>query len=226
LIIKIKNSITLISFIISLICILLCFWQIKRLSWKNNLIQNIENAYNSESININKFSGNLKKFEFKKINAEGFFLEDKNMFLGPRIYKSQVGYNLISPFFTKDNRYILINRGWTKEKKKFKQNNKIFFIEGIIKKDNLKNIFTPNNSLKKNSWFYINTSEMSEFTNLNLVDGIFIELINIKPNIENILINRSVPEITNNHLQYAITWMLLSILFLIMNYIYLRKKDE
>ena len=72
-IIKIKNSITLISFTISLICILLCFWQVKRLHWKNNLIQNMERAYNSNSTNIQKFSGNLKKFKFKKINAEGFF---------------------------------------------------------------------------------------------------------------------------------------------------------
>ena len=50
-IIKIKNSITLISFTISLICILLCFWQVKRLHWKNNLIQNMERAYNSLKIN-------------------------------------------------------------------------------------------------------------------------------------------------------------------------------
>ena len=67
-------------------------------------------------------------------------------------------------------------------KKKIREDNQIFFIEGIIKEDNIKNIFTPNNSLKENSWFYINTSEMSEFTNLNLVNGIFIELINIRPN--------------------------------------------
>ena len=183
----------------------------------------MERAYNSNSTNIQKFSGNLKKFKFKKINAEGFFLENKNMFLGPRIYKNQVGYNLLSPFLTKDNRYILVNRGWIKEKKKIREDNQIFFIEGIIKEDNIKNIFTPNNSLKENSWFYINTSEMSEFTNLNLVNGIFIELINIRPNKGFLLINESVPKMTNNHLQYAITWMLLSILFLIMNYIYLKK---
>ena len=221
--IKIKNSLTLISFIISLICIILCFWQIKRLHWKNNLIQNLEKAYNSNSININKFSGNLKKFKFKKINAEGFFLENENMFLGPRIYKNKVGYNLLSPFLTKDNRYFLVNRGWIKEKKKFKEDNQVFFIEGIIKEDNKKNIFTPNNSLKENYWFYINTNEMSEFTNINLVNGIFIELINIKPNKELVLVNKSIPEITNNHLQYAMTWMLLSVLFLIMNYIYIKK---
>ena len=64
---------------------------------------------------------------------------------------------------------------------------------------------------------------MSEFTNLNLVNGIFIELINIRPNKGFLLINESVPKMKNNHLQYAIKWMLLSILFLIMNYIYLKK---
>ena len=56
---KIKKPITLISIIISLICFSLSVWQIKRLQWKKELINNIENAYNSESININTLSGDL-----------------------------------------------------------------------------------------------------------------------------------------------------------------------
>jgi len=113
---KIKKPITLISIIISLICFSLSVWQIKRLQWKKELINNIENAYNSESININTLSGDLNNFKFKKVHLEGYFLGEKSMFLGPRVNKDQVGYNLITPFLLKDDRYILINRGWIKEK--------------------------------------------------------------------------------------------------------------
>jgi len=84
---KIKNPITLISIIISLICFSLSVWQIKRLQWKKELINNIENAYNSESININTLSGDLNNFKFKKVHLEGYFLGEKNMFLGPRVNK-------------------------------------------------------------------------------------------------------------------------------------------
>ena len=71
--IKIRNSITFISIIISIICFSLCFWQIKRLHWKKDLIKNIENAYNSEPININLLKGNLINFKFKKIYQKVLF---------------------------------------------------------------------------------------------------------------------------------------------------------
>ena len=174
---KIKKPITLISIIISLICFSLSVWQIKRLQWKKDLINNIENAYNSKSININTLSGDLNNFKFKKVHLEGYFLGEKSMFLGPRVNKDQVGYNLITPFLLKDDRYILINRGWIKEKIKINNQKKEYEIKGILKEANIKNIFTPNNSIKENFWFYINVNQMSEFTGLNLTDGVYLDLI-------------------------------------------------
>ena len=50
---KIKKTFTLVTTIISLICFSLRIWQVKRLNWKEDLISNIEKAYNSDSININ-----------------------------------------------------------------------------------------------------------------------------------------------------------------------------
>ena len=221
--IKIKNSFTLISIIISLICLSLSVWQINRLQWKKDLINNIESAYNSEPININTLSGDFNNFKFKKVYLEGYFLNEKSMFLGPRTNINQVGYNLITPFLIKDNRYILINRGWIKEKIKINNQKKEYVIKGILKETNIKNIFTPNNSIKENLWFYININQMSEFTGLNLMDGVFLDLIEISPDEKFTAINSSIPKIINNHLQYAITWAMLGLLFLVMNYIYNKK---
>ena len=220
---KIKKPITLISIIISLICFSLSVWQIKRLQWKKELINNIENAYNSESININTLSGDLNNFKFKKVHLEGYFLGEKSMFLGPRVNKDQVGYNLITPFLLKDDRYILINRGWIKEKIKINNQKKEYEIKGILKEANIKNIFTPNNSIKENFWFYIDVKQMSEFTGLNLIDGFFLDLIESSPDEKFTAINSSIPKIINNHLQYAITWAMLGLIFLVMNYIYNKK---
>ncbi len=218
---KIK-TITLISIIVSLICLSLSIWQIKRLKWKKNLINNIEQAYNSEAININKLTGDLLNFKFKKVYLEGYFINEKSMFLGPRVNKDQVGYNLITPFLLKDNRYILINRGWIEEKKKIKKEEKEYKIKGILKEANIKNIFTPKNSMKKNSWFYISTDQMSKFAELKVIDNIFLNLIESNPNDKFVFIN-PFPKISNNHLQYAITWAILALLFLVMNYIYCKR---
>ena len=119
------------------------------------------------------------------------------MFLGPRVNKNQVGYNLITPFLLKDDRYILINRGWIKEKIKINNQKKEYEIKGILKEANIKNIFTPNNSIKENFWFYINVNQMSEFTGLNLIDGVFLDLIESSPDEKFTAINSSIPKIIN-----------------------------
>ena len=221
---KTKKLFTLISIIISLLCFSLCVWQIKRLYWKKDLIKNIENAYNSDPININTLGGDLNNFKFKKIYLEGYFLNEKNMFLGPRTNMNQVGYNLITPFLIKDNRYILINRGWIKEKIKIKNQKKKYLIKGILKEANVKNIFTPDNSIKENLWFYINIDQMSKFSYLKLIDGVFLDLVESRPDEKYTVINSSMPKFSNNHLQYAITWAMLGLVFLVMNYIYNKRK--
>ena len=159
------------SILVFFICSSLSIWQIKRLKWKEDLINNITEAYNSDSININKLTGDLSNFNFKKVYIEGFFINNKSMFLGPRVHKERVGYNLITPFLLKDERYILINRGWIKEKKIIQDVKNKYEIEGILKEGNIKNFFTPKNSIKNNLWFYINTYQMSEFSGLKLSDN-------------------------------------------------------
>ena len=220
---KTKKTFTLISIIISLICFSLSVWQVKRLEWKKNLISNIEKAYNSDSININVLSGDLRNFKFKNVYLEGTFINEKSMFLGPRVNKDQVGYHLITPFLLKDGRYILTNRGWLKEIIKIREPNKEYLIKGILKESDIKNIFTPKNNMEKNLWFYISTDEMSKFAGLRLVDNIFVDLIGSNPNHKLTIINSSTPKIVNNHLQYAITWAILGLLFLVMNYIYSKR---
>ena len=220
---KIKKSFTLVSIIISLICFSLSIWQVKRLKWKEDLISNIEKAYNSDSININMVNGDLKKFKFKNVYLEGIFINEKSMFLGPRVNNNKVGYYLITPFLLKDGRYILTNRGWLKEIIKIKEQKKEYLIRGILKESDIKNIFTPKNNVEKNLWFYINTKQMSEFSGIKLVDNVFVDLIKINPNDKLTIINSSIPKIVNNHLQYVITWAILGLLFLVMNYIYSKR---
>ena len=220
---KIKKTFTLVSIIISLICFSLSIWQVKRLKWKEDLISNIEKAYNSYSININMLTGDLRNFKFKNVYLEGIFINEKSMFLGPRVNKDQVGYHLITPFLFNDNRYILVNRGWLKKIIKIKEQKKEYLIKGILKESDIKNIFTPKNNMEENLWFYISTKQMSEFSKLKLVDNIFVDLIKSNSNDKLTIINSSIPKIVNNHLQYAITWAILGLLFLVMNYIYSKR---
>jgi len=221
---KKNKPLTLVSIIISLICFSLSIWQVKRLKWKEDLINNIEKAYNSNSTNINELTGDLRNFKFKNVYLEGIFINEKSMFLGPRVNNEKVGYHLITPFLIKDGRFILINRGWLKEIIKIKEQKEMYLIKGILKESDIKNIFTPKNNIKENLWFYISTKQMSEFSAIKLVDNIFVDLIESNPKDKFTIINSSMSKIVNNHLQYAITWAILGLLFLVMNYIYSKRQ--
>jgi len=216
-------GITLFSLIISLICFCLSGWQVKRLFWKSDLIDSLELAYKSSPTNINNLYADLQEFKYKKILVEGTFI-NKNMYLEPRFYNGQVGFNLVSPFLLKDGRVILIDRGWVREKKFFNDGNeKNVFLQGILKKSGNTNFFTPANVPKDNSWFYVDILQMSEYVGLNLINGVFLELIN-ENDFNNYPITKDPKaELPNNHLQYAITWTILGFIFLVMNYIYLRR---
>ena len=64
---------------------------------------------------------------------------------------------------------------------------------------------------------------MSEFTGLNITNKVFIDLTsNNSFQEENIIIN-SRRELSNNHFQYALTWLFLALIFLIMNFIYYKQ---
>ena len=65
---------------------------------------------------------------------------------------------------------------------------------------------------------------MSEFADLIFIEDVFLDLIESRPDEKYTVINSSIPKFSNNHLQYAITWGMLSLLFLIMNYIYNKRK--
>ena len=67
---------------------------------------------------------------------------------------------------------------------------------------------------------------MSEFTGLNIIKVVFLDLISTSELQEYAIPNNSKIKLSNNHLQYSVTWFFLGIVFLIMNYIYLRKKNE
>lgn len=219
---KTKKSITIISIIISLICFSLSIWQFKRLKWKEDLINSLEKAYISSPIQITDINENLKDFKYKKIISEGKFLNNKNMYLGPRVYKGQAGFKVMTPFVLKDGRIILTDRGWVREKKVYKEQ-KNLFVQGILKNYGERNFFTPKNEPKKNAWFYVDIVQMSEYVGYDLINDVILELINENDSNDYPIAKKPKVELSNNHLQYAATWFLLALVIIIMNFLYIKK---
>ncbi len=195
-------------------------WQLYRLQWKLELIDEIKDGLNSKPINFSK--KNIKNYQ--KVKFNGIFDFSKQIYLYSLNDNGAPGYDVLTPITTNANEILLINRGWIN--KSNKNNKKINFtqnssLEGIIKKITKPNPFKPENDLKKNIWYSLNLRDLEKYTGYNLNNFILILQNNQNQLIKTKTVSADLP---NNHLKYAITWYSVAISILLY-FLYFRKKQ-
>ena len=117
--------------------------------------------------------------------------------------------------------YLLTEDGLKKEKRKNLSDVSVSNnITGMLRLPNKKNLFTPENDLKENIWFYLDLKEIEKILGKKFSNYIvYLEDSNISvPKPRKITI-----DLPNNHLKYAITWYSISISILFY-YLYFRRK--
>ncbi|MDC3173668.1 SURF1 family protein [Candidatus Pelagibacter sp.] len=215
-----KNKFLFSVFVYSIILLLLSlgFWQLYRLNWKLNLINEIENSLKKDPVDLLK---NEKK-NYLRIKTSGEIDFDKQIYLYNLNEIGKPGFEVINPIVI-DNQNYLINRGWIK----FDQKNKLEInsfnqqnIIGTLKLQSKASSFKPENDLKKNYWFTLNRDDIFSFTGKRFSNYI----IYLNGDYESPKPKEITANISNNHKKYAITWFSMAIsIFLI--YLYFRKKN-
>ena len=204
--------------------VLLCLgvWQTKRLAWKEALLENISYNLSSEPSIL---PTEVKKSEhnYKMVQVEGF-LEPRAIFILTPVKGSGAGFRVISPLKLQDGSKILIDRGVIKEQdtdrlETLGQQNSVI---GYLFWPNETDYFTPDPNLKRNIWFARDLTQMSDFLSTLAVLVVATEdKLETKLKMQNPSIN-----ISNNHLQYAITWFMMSILWFGMSIYFVYKIDK
>ena len=193
-------------------------WQLYRLQWKLNLINQISEGLKSNPI---KYSKNIKK-NYQKVVLVGEYNFKKQIYLYSLNSKGQPGFDVVTPFQTVNKENVLVNRGWIK--KELKNDPKIDYpkkiITGMLRMANRKNIFTPDNDINANIWFSVNLEDLQKITDKKF--NKFIVYLEDK-NINTPKPKKITVDVPNNHLKYAITWYSISISILFY-YLYFRKK--
>ncbi len=206
-------------------------WQLDRLSQKNHFIQTIDTNIQNSPIIIDNVSDNIE--HYAKIELEGTFLKDKNIFLYGRRSASpeKDGYYLLSPFKTINGDILLVSRGWIPQSAKdnFSEYNQLtdtIKIVGITLPHEKKNFLVPENDRKKNIWFNIDLMMAKEVVGIN-VTNFYLMQVGSKdlPNGGKSLSTTHLNKVRNDHMEYAITWYSLGACLLILFLIYGRKKD-
>lgn len=172
-----KSPVTLVLGFIPVFTFALGYWQVQRLEWKLNLIDELEDKLSREPLRLPKNINLdvLSEFDFRLVRVRGHFDHSKTMFLGPRVRDGVMGYHIVTPFSRAEGGgMVLVNRGFVADKD----------IEGQEAGRRLKpqamptgetefvallprvyppNAFTPDNDPVKNLWFHANPAQMAEW---------------------------------------------------------------
>ena len=193
-------------------------WQIIRLNWKLELINQIETSLKNIPVNLS----NSKHKNYLRVKTRGSIDFEKQIYLYNLNEKGKPGFEVINPLKVGNNNYLL-NRGWIPFNKKEDETINVIdenYINGVLRKQIKPNIFKPENDLSENYWFTLDRDDIFKFTGKNFSPYvIYLSGNNEFPKPKSITAN-----ISNNHKKYALTWFSLAISILLI-YLYLRKKN-
>ncbi len=215
-----KNKFLFSVFVYFIILVLLSlgFWQLYRLSWKLDLINQIENSLKVEPIELQ----NVEKKNYLRIKTSGQIDFEKQIYLYNLNESGKPGFEVINPIKIGKEDY-LINRGWISFDKKNKPEINIIDqknIIGTLMLQSKSSSFKPKNEIDKNYWFTLDREDILKFTGRNFSKYI----IYLNGNYENPRPKVITAKISNNHKKYAITWFSMAISILLI-YLYFRKKN-
>ena len=200
-----------------LIVLSLGTWQVFRLYSKNNLISNLEKNLKKNSTNFNlDISEEYTKVFLKKKN-----LKFRIFLYHP--YKGEIGFKVIVPYEVNSTMVVLVDKGWVKKDKINLIKNTVFndeIIEGYTKKIKEKNFFTPSNNIKEDFSYSVDMDNLKKSLSKNIYPFLIIQTTQSN---KDIIPNSYEVRLSNNHLQYAITWYGLALVTVIF-FLYYRKK--
>jgi surfeit locus 1 family protein len=193
-------------------------WQLIRLNWKLELINQIENSLKNDPVDLSNHSHK----NYLRIKTSGNIEFDKQIYLYNLNENGNPGFDVVTPIIV-DKKNYLLNRGWISFDKKNTQEINILDsnnIIGVLKKQLKANRFKPENDIFKNYWFTLNRKDIFQYTGKKFSPFIIYLNSNLSiPKTKTVTAN-----ISNNHKKYAITWFSLAFSILVF-YLYFRRKN-
>ena len=197
-------------------------WQTKRLTWKEALLADIDKNLSAKPIKLPQ-GPNKKKHNYRMVQIQGTFDRDA-IFVLTSTKEFGPGFRVVSPFNLEDGSKVLVDRGVIREdeKNELKTSIQNRLVTGYLFWPNETDYFTPEPNFRRNIWFARDLTKMSDFLSTLAVLVVATEdKLETKLKMQNPSIN-----ISNNHLQYAITWFMMSILWFGMSVYFVYKIDK
>ncbi|KAJ8522036.1 hypothetical protein ONZ45_g1357 [Pleurotus djamor] len=164
-------------------------WQLKRLKWKVNLIDELEEKLHLEPLTLPKrikyetksFDTSLAgihlplslsvlpEFLWRKVKVSGRWDHAHTMILSPRVREGVHGVHVVCPLVRSDGTTVLVDRGFVSNahidefRALSRQEEGEVEILGMLRDSQPRNSFTPDNKPDTGEWFWTDVDAMAAF---------------------------------------------------------------
>jgi len=201
-------------------------WQVERLKWKINLIDELQEKLSREPMalprKINLTA--VPEFIYRKVLLRGKWDHAHAMLLGPRVHDGLKGYHLVEPLVRIDGTTLLVDRGFISqeqaEAEAYLKDDHEAEILGMLRTGHARNAFTPDNSPTEGKWYWADITAMADYAGGERagVQPVYVEEIFEGHAGEAARrVTRGIPlgrpptvDVRNSHASYVVTWYSLS----------------
>lgn len=193
-------------------------WQVERRAWKADLIATMDARLAMAPLPIEDLLARNEPMDFRPVRASGRFQHDRELYLAARSYQSQLGYHVVTPLVLGNGHTtVLVDRGWVPADHRdpatrtMGQLPGVVSVVGIARQPAQPGAFTPDNRPDQNLWYWVDLPAMGAHAGAPLVAPILIEA-GPGSNPGGLPIGgQTRVNLSNDHLQYAITWYALAV---------------
>lgn len=204
-------------------------WQMQRLTWKETLIADLAARGAQPPQPLPRVIADPTALEFTPVRLQGTFVHDRELYVGARLHRGKVGFDVVTPLTLEDGRTVLVDRGWVPSTRRAPETRAAgqirgaVTIEGQVRTGGWKgsDLFRPANNPAKNDWLWMDLPAMAIQAGAVQagVDGAITSLYVVAGPGENpggLPIGGLRPvDVRNDHLGYALTWYALALALLV-----------
>ncbi len=210
-------------------------WQMERLAWKNELVATIDARVGAPPVPLSDMLGEVRvggDIRYLRVSASGQFDFEREIYMYS-FDEQGVGWLVYSPFIT-DLGVVIVNRGFVPDGSRDPASRRDaggarsgpVNITGLARVPGRQTLFVPDNNLPANNWYWNDLEAMAAEFEIppESVLPFFLDLQSPAPAGGLPRPGTTRVELTNRHLEYAITWFGLAVAFAIIFVIFLWKQ--
>lgn len=190
-------------------------WQLNRLTWKTDIINQLEAIYAKDATSsfyqFNDLKAAIEQEDITILygSLRGRFDYNKEILAGPKTFNKQISYQVITPLKLNKGGHVLVSRGYITvgNKDKIEQTHRSgnITVSGLIRQPDWTK-FTPKNNPENNVWSRLDINEIASAKNIQKVAPVMMYAETISAEVPHLTLQEEKWTPRNKHKQYALFW--------------------